>query len=71
MSKLTYVEVEAFVFDIINHLFDEYGLHIDDYTRLVNQVWRTETVQELEKMLIWLQGNLLDCMRQDAYRWQK
>lgn len=57
------IEKEQFCFDILNQLFDEYSLHIDDYTKLANQIWEADTHGTIDGILRFLQGALLEVMK--------
>lgn len=57
------VEKEEFCFDILNQLIDTFDLHIDDYTKLVNQIWNANTHEEIDGILTFLQNNLLNCIK--------
>lgn len=60
------IEKEQFCFDILNQLLDDYNLHIDDYTKLANQIWEANTHQAISNILSFLQGSLLIVMREEV-----
>ncbi len=49
------IEKEQFAFDLLNRLYDEFDLHDDDYTRLVQQIWVADTHYAIDGLIRFLQ----------------
>lgn len=56
------IEKEQFAFDLLNRLYDEFDLHDDDYTRLVQQIWVADTHYAIDGLIRFLQSSLLTLM---------
>lgn len=62
------IEKQAFCFNILNQLLDEFNLNVIDYTKLNGQIWTANTHDEINGILYFLQSELLQCMKDVASR---
>lgn len=60
------IEKETFAFDLLNDLLDNHNLNLDDYTKLVGQIWEANSHQVMGGIIRFLQGALLTCLKGQA-----